>query len=91
MSRSNPNIGERSFAHFRPLTNRITSEIQTVLFYREQLQVEVRDLQDQVEALRAQLVNLRKRVAQEQDELDHFNYGQLIGCTPLIGRTLVSK
>ena len=73
MSRSNPIIGERSVARFRALTNRLTSEIQTVLFYREQLQVEVRDLQDQVETLRAQLVNLQERVAQEQDELDRFN------------------
>ena len=73
MSRSNPIIGKRSVARFRALTNRLTSEIQTVLFYREQLQVEVRDLQDQVETLRTQLVNLRERVTQEQDDLDHFN------------------
>ena len=73
MSCSNPIIGKRSVARFRALTNRFTSEIQTVLNYREQLQFEVRDLQDQVETLRAQLANLRERVAQEQDDLDHFN------------------
>ena len=73
MSRNNRIIGERSIARFIALTNRFTSEIQTVLNYREQLQVEVSDLQDQVETLRAQLVNLWERVAQEQDDLDHFN------------------
>ena len=73
MSCSNPIIGKRSVARFRALTNRFTSEIQTVLNYREQLQVEVSNLQDQVETLRAQLVNLRECIAQEQDDLDHFN------------------
>jgi len=73
MSRSNPNPGERSITRFRVLTNRFANEIQTVLNYCEQLQVEVRDLQDQVETLRTQLVNLRERVTQEQDDLDHFN------------------
>ena len=79
MSHSNPNPGERSIARFRVWIHRLACEIQTVLNYREQLQVEVRDLQDQVETLRAHLVNLRERVAQEQDELDHFN--QVVGDT----------
>ena len=73
MSRSNRIIGERSIARFIALTNRFTSEIQTFLNYREELQVEVNDLQDQVETLRSQLVNLWERIAQEQDDLDHFS------------------
>ena len=81
MSRNNQIIGERSIARFIALTNRFTSEIQTVLNYREQLQVEVSNLQDQVETLRAQLVNLRERIAQEQDDLDLL----VLGGMPIVG------